>query len=141
MNDSKDNVIPLRQEEQEQALPDLTQEDVMALIRVITAHVLMGATRIEFHPARWRLIFRGLILHRAYDISQVRYIDGIEILDHAVCEVEFATKQGKVGCLLMQRQRHKDETQAQSDWLDSQGGAYDVPDLVEGMDRKIWTPS
>lgn len=131
---------------EEKPLPDLTREDVAAFIQVLTAIVMMGSTRIEIHPARWPLIFRGLILHRAYDINQVSYVGDVEDIAHATLELEFATKQGKVGCLLMQRRRRErdDETEAQAYWLDSQGLCYDVPEepsAIEKPDSKLWLPS
>jgi hypothetical protein len=130
------------EDEQVAALPSLTLEDVGAFVQVLTALAMMGSTRIEIHPARWHLIFTGLILHRAYDIHQVKYVNDIEDIEHAVMELEFATEQGKVGCLLMRRgEHHGDETLEQSDWLDSQGPCYDVPKTIEMPDNKIWMPS
>lgn len=136
-----------RIEEPMDELPSLTKEDVGAFIQVLTAIVMMGSTRIEIHPARWPLIFKGLILHRAYDINQLRYVNGIEDVDHAVMELEFSTKQGQIGCMLMRRPdgERPDETEKQRYWLDTQGPAYDVPEepsLVEGApEKKIWMPS
>lgn len=128
-----------------QALPALTREDVAAFVQVLTALVMMGATRIELHPARWRLVLNGLILHRAYDINQLRYVNGIEDVDHAVMELEFATERGKVGCLLMQRASwHEDESEEQRRWLDLQGDCYDIPEepsAIETPDKKLWLPS
>lgn len=136
----------MTERDDEAPLPDLTREDVAAFVQVLTALVMMGATRIEIHPARWPIVFRGLILHRAYDIQQVRYVDGEESIATAVCELEFQTKQGKVGCMLMQRRPRErdDETKQQAYWLDSQGLCYDVPEepsAIETADKKLWLPS
>jgi len=125
-------------------VPELTREDVHAFVQVLTALCMMGSTRIEIHPERWPLIFRGLILHRAFDIEQVYYVDGKEDFDHAVMHLEFSTERGKVGCLLTMRGVHAGESDEQRKILDDQGQFYDVPEepkLIEGADKKIWLPS
>ena len=128
-----------------EVIPPMTSDDVRLFIQMITGVVLMGATRIEFHAARWRFICTSLFTHRAYQNEQIRFIDGIEDFEHATMHIQFATDTGQVNCIIMLRQDHPaTETADETMLLDSQGSSYPVPaeqSAIETPDTKIWTPN
>ena len=126
-------------------VPPMGLEDVRLFIQTLTGAVMMGATRIEFHRARWRFLCTSLLIHKAYDYAQIRFIGDVEDFEHATMHLQFTTDDGQINCLLMQRQDHPDtESDVERALLDGQGPNYPIPSEPSGLekvDQKVWLPS
>lgn len=118
----------------EEELPLMSAGEVRMFIGSLTGLVLMGVTRLEFHPARWPMVFNSLIKHRAIDLDQVRWLDDVEDMDHALIMVQLGTGDDQhVFSLLRQRGDHDDETVGERAAIDASaypGPADDGPRIL-----------
>ena len=112
-------------------LPPMTEGDMQIFVQFLTGAVMWGATRIEFHPERWRLLLDNMLHHRAYPADKLHWMSPKKGDDsdygRIAIPLAFTIEGGMLTCMLMQRQEHTDEGEHE-EVISGQGPVYPVPE-------------
>lgn len=111
-------------------LPPMTEGDMHAFVQRLSSLILMGVTRIEVHPARWRFLLDSMLRLGAYPADKLHWMepreDTPEDYERVAVPVMLSTGDGLLTCMLMGRRIHADEGEY-GPAIDAQAEHYPVP--------------
>lgn len=124
---------------QAEQLPPMTEHDMHVIVHLLTSAATLGVTRMEFHPARWRMILDNILNHGVYPAGKLHWMgpvdNTVEDYSRVSVPIMFTVNDGLLTCMLMQRQPHDDEGEY-GEAIDSQGSIYPKPDEMT-EDEKV----